>query len=262
MNLDKQRMIAIIGDIDSGKTNLAIYQLRQYKGQRKIYTLGYPYKIDNFIPLAKKQDMGCLTDSIIFVDELTKFFPCRERHTNEEFMQIARILSHTGNTIIFTTQQTQDLTERMEAFVDCFLITKIVDLRYLKKGSATKNAVLDCADYRLTLYSLNLKQGEYYESSLKNPIGENGIKEFPFQNIGKDWVVRSGAQSCAQSSAESCAVVRSTAQSMAQSCAVSSAESGAVYGAELCANSPQDTTYSVSGISDLGTIKVNNNGGG
>ena len=214
LNLNNVRICGIIGDIHSGKTNLAIYHLRKYKGKRKIYTLGYPKQIDNFIRLNTKRDIAKLTDSIIFIDELSKFYSTKERHTNTEFLDIARIMGHSNNTLVFTTQLTQDLTNKMEAFVDTFLITRMDDLRFLKLGSKAKYRILDCADIRMTGHSLNLKQGEYLELSENNPIGENGVKDFPFQNIGKDWVksytaipnnsVRGVALSCEESCEASC----------------------------------------------------------
>ena len=188
MDLDKTKMVGIIGDTDTGKTNVGVYLLRNYKGDRKIYTLGYPKQIDDFPQLNKKQDLMQLTHSIIFIDELAKFFPTRERHTSQDFVDLARYLGHSKNTIIFTTQLSQDLTNQMEAFVDTFVITRMADLRYLKAGSKVKYTILDCADIRMTGRSLNIAPGEYLESCPTNEIGEDGIKSFPFQEIGKDWV--------------------------------------------------------------------------
>ena len=219
MDLDKTRVVAIMGDIDTGKTNLAVYIARQYKGKRKIWTLGYPKKIDDFPMLNSKNEIFKLRDSIIVVDELSKFFPTRERHTNQEFIEFSRISAHNNNTLIFTTQLTQDLTNRMEAFVDSFLITKMADLRYLKLGSKAKFTILDCADIRMNGHSLELAKGEYLEVCQANDIGENGVKTFSPQGIGKDWAVaqscvelRRVAQSCAESGAESGAELRRVAQ--------------------------------------------------
>ena len=228
MDLDKTKIVGIVGDTDTGKTNLAVYLLRKYKGERKIYTLGYPSQIDNFIPLSKKQDLMKLTHSIIFVDELARFFPTRERHTSQDFLEMARYLGHSKNTIIFTTQLSQDLTNQMEAFVDTLLITRMEDLRYLKFGSKIKYTVLDSADYRMNGHSLNLSIGEYLESCPTNEIGGDGIKSFPFQDIGKDWAPQEAEGVIfgigSNDSTESCAELRGVAQSCAGGCAESCAE--------------------------------------
>ena len=63
MDLDKTKMVGIIGDTDTGKTNVAVYLLRKYSGERKIYTLGYPKQIDDFPQLNKKQDLRSVLSS-------------------------------------------------------------------------------------------------------------------------------------------------------------------------------------------------------
>ena len=197
IDLDTVKICAVIGDTDTGKTNLAVYHLRNYKGNRQIYTLGYPGQLDNYIPLNSLSDIFRLSNSIIFIDELSKVFPLKNRHTNNDFIEVARLLAHSGNTILFTTQLTQDLTNQMEAFVEGFLITKMADLRFLKAGSKVKYVIMDCLDPRRTSKELNLNQGEYLQSVDNSPAGTNGIRPFPFQNIGKKWrnsAVRAGAQ--------------------------------------------------------------------
>jgi hypothetical protein len=187
MDLDKVKLVSIVGDLNTGKTNLAIYLLREYQGNRKIYLLGYPKPIDKFKVLQKKQEIDKLQNAIIFIDELSRFFPLKGNHSNDYFLELVRLTWHNNMTIIFTTQLSQDLTKKMESFIDGFLFTRIDDLRSLKNGSRIKNTVLDFADIRRTTNSLLLAAGEYMEYSVTNEIGDNGVKSFPFQNIGKDW---------------------------------------------------------------------------
>jgi len=187
INLDKCKLVAVQGDISSGKTNLAVYLLRNYKGTRKIYTLGYPIQIDNFIPLANKMQLGMVQDGIIFIDELHKFFKMYDKNTSKEFIELVSLSAHSNNTIIFTTQLSQNLTKTMEAFVDGFCITRVKDLNSLKNGGKIKRVVENCADIRKTSWGLFLKPGEYLSSSDYDEVGEGGIYEFPFQGIGKDW---------------------------------------------------------------------------
>ena len=198
IDLDKTRLVAIVGDMNSGKTNLAVHIMRAYKGDRKIYTLGYPKQIDGFASLNKKRDINKLSNSIICIDELSKFFPVVSRRTPQDFISLVRVLAHKNNTIITTTQLSQDLTKTMEAFVDTFLITRLADLRFLKLGSKIKFAVQDCADIRMNGEALDLIPGEYLQSCQASLPGEDGIKSFPFQEIGKDWVreVSVQVQSC------------------------------------------------------------------
>jgi hypothetical protein len=187
MDLDKCKTVAIIGDRDSGKTNLAVHLLRSYAGSRKIYTLGYPTLIDNFIPLANKLQLSLVQDGIIFIDELHKFFRLYDKNTSREFIEVVSLAAHNNCTLVFTTQLSQNLTKAMEAFLDGFCITRIQDLTTLKNGSRIKRVVENCADIRKTSWGLFLNKGEYLSNSNYDEVGEGGILQFPFQGIGKDW---------------------------------------------------------------------------
>lgn len=187
MDLDKVKSVCIIGDIDAGKTNLAFYLLRQYKGARKIYLVGYPKKIDNFASLSNWQDMFKLTNSIIFIDELQKFIKIYDRRANYDLMELISLFKHQNNTLIFTTQLSQFITRGVEAFVDCWVLTRLMDLATLKNGSKPKRVIQSTLHPQCTKWSLNLRNGEYLEFSEMNMIGENGVKKFTDQKIQKDW---------------------------------------------------------------------------
>lgn len=190
MNLDKSRVIAILGDIDTCKTNLAIHLLREYEGNRQIYLLGYPRKIDDFIPLNSFQDLFKLQDAIIFIDEIQRFIRTYEHHKNVALQELISFFAHNNNTLIFTTQLSQFITKGTEAFVDTWLITRLNDVATLKNGSKPKRIIQTTVSPKATSWSLALENGEYLEYSELNGIGENGIKNFPDQGIGKDWRVK------------------------------------------------------------------------
>jgi hypothetical protein len=187
MDLDKCRVVAVVGDVNSGKTNLAVHLLRSYSGKKNIYVLGYPKKLDNYIHLTNKNQLGEVEDGIIFIDELQRFFRLYDKNTSREFIEIVSLFAHKNNCLVFTTQLSQNLTKAMEAFVDGFCITRIKDLSTLKFGSRIKRVVENCADIRSSSWGLFLKEGEYLENSDYDRLGDGGIKTFSFQGIGKDW---------------------------------------------------------------------------
>lgn len=187
MDLDKCRVIAVQGDINSGKSNVAVHLLRSYKGTKKIYLLGYPKKIDDFIPLTNRNQLGEVEDGIIFIDELQRFFRLYDKNTSREFIELVSLFAHKNNCLVFTTPLSQNITKTMESFVDGFCITRIKDITTLKSGSRIKKVIDNCADIRKTPWGLFLKNGEYLSSSEYDSLGEGGIVTFPFQGIGKDW---------------------------------------------------------------------------
>lgn len=190
INFDRFKSVAILGDINSAKTNLAIYHLRDYRGKRKIYTLGYPRKLDNFTQLSSFRDVFKLTDSIIFIDELQKFIRVYDKKANYDLMDLISLFAHKNNTLVFTTCLSQFITQGIEAFIDCWMLTRISDLDNLKNGSKPKRIVQNTVDPKCNKWSLSLLNGEYLEFSELNEVGVNGIKFFPNQNIGKDWKER------------------------------------------------------------------------
>lgn len=187
MELDNTKVIAILGDTNSGKTNLAFHLLREYKGTRQIYLLGYPKQVDNFSTLSCFTDIFQLTDSIIFMDEIHRFIKTYDKNTSQELLEMLTLFSHNNNTLIFTTQLSQFITKSVEAFIDTWCITRLREVSTLKNGSKPKRIVRDTVDPVCSRWSLLLKPGQYLENSASNPTGMNRIKEFPFQNIGKDW---------------------------------------------------------------------------
>ena len=189
MELDNTKVIAILGDINTGKTNLAFHLLREYKGTRKIYLLGYPKQVDDFSTLPCFTDIFQLTDSIIFMDEIHRFVKIYDKKTSQELLEMLTLFSHNNNTLIFTTQLSQFITKSVEAFIDTWCITQLREVQTLKNGSKPKRIVRDTVDPRCSRWSLSLKSGQYLEHSASNLTGMNRIKEFPFQGIGKDWRV-------------------------------------------------------------------------
>ena len=187
MNLDEVKSVAVLGDINSGKTNLVFKLLRDYKGTRQIYLVGYPKQIDYFKKISFFKDLFKLTDSIIFIDEIQNYINIYDRRKIHQLISLISFFAHNNNTLIFTTCLSQFITKAIESYVDCWCMTRIMDLNGLKNGGKPKRIIQDITDNRCNEWSLALKKGEYLEHSELNDSDENGVKTFEFQNIGKDW---------------------------------------------------------------------------
>ena len=186
VNLDKIKTLAILGNIDSGKTNLAFYYMNSYKGTKQKVLYGYPITKECFISVSCWNDLLKVKDSIIFIDEIQKYIRFSETHSNNRFLEFISLLSHKNNILIFTTQLTQFITKGVEAFIDCWAIKRI-DLETLKNGSRPQRIIQRLATPRKNDWVLDLEPNEFYEYSDRNPIGENSIKTFENQGILKDW---------------------------------------------------------------------------
>jgi len=187
VNLDELRSVSIIGDIHSCKTNLAVKILRDYKGTRQIYLVGYPKQIDNFKQITFFNDLFKLTDSIIFIDEIQNYVNIYDRRRVQDFIQLLSFFAHNNNTLIFTTCLSQFIPKRLEPYLDCWCLTKIMDINGLKNGGKPKRIIQNTTHPRCTKWSLALKKGEYIEHSELNEPEDNGLKTFEDQHIEKDW---------------------------------------------------------------------------
>jgi len=100
VNLDEVKNVSIIGDIHSCKTNLAFKHLREYKGTRQIYLMGYPKQIDDFKKITFFNDLFRLTDSIIFIDEIQNYINIWDRRRVQDFIELLSFFAHNNNTLI------------------------------------------------------------------------------------------------------------------------------------------------------------------
>ena len=159
------------------------------KGNKSLYLMGYPKKINGFKQISSLTELSQVTDALIGVDELSKILPVYSKATNEKLMELLSTMAHNNNALIFTTNLTQFITKALDGFIDGFCFTRINDLGQLKNGSKAKRLLQEFKNIKINNWSLNLNNGEYIEIIDNNKIGENGLKEFPNQNIGKDWKI-------------------------------------------------------------------------
>ena len=141
VQLDEVKSVAILGDINTCKTNLAFSMLREYKGDRQIYLVGYPKQIDNFKTISNFQDLFKLTDSIIFIDEIQKYIKIYDRRANYDLMELISLFAHNNNTLIFSTCLSQFISKSIEGYIDCWDLTRILDIKSLKNGSKAKRII-------------------------------------------------------------------------------------------------------------------------
>lgn len=186
LNLELTDSIAIVGDRNSGKTNLAFSLMNNYKGSRSKYLYGYPKNIDGYNTIRTWGNLLKISDSIIFIDEIQRYIPLYEKKANHEFMELLSFLSHQNNTLIFTTQLSQFITKGVEASIQTWFI-KQLDIMSLKNGCKIKRILQETASPQITKRGMNLSINQYIAHDDTMPISFNGIHTFKDQGIMKDW---------------------------------------------------------------------------
>ena len=186
LNLELTDSIAIVGDRNSGKTNLAFYLMNNYKGSRTKYLYGYPKNIKGYHNIRTWGDLLKISDSIIFIDEIQRYIPLYEKKANHEFMELLSFLSHQNNTLIFTTQLSQFITKGVEASIQTWFI-KQLDIMGLKNGCKIKRILQETASPQITKRGMNISVNQYIAHDETMPISFNGIHTFSNQGVLKDW---------------------------------------------------------------------------
>jgi hypothetical protein len=187
INLDKQTFVLIIGDRNSAKSNLMFFHANNYEGKKPKYLMGYPKKMEGFREVTSMQDLANLTDAVVFIDEIDKFFNVYDRRSNMELMEFLRIAAHTNLTIVGSSALPTFITKGMESMVDVWNITRLRDLASLKNGSKPKRVIQQTKHFACSSWSLSLPNGQYLQYGDGLGAELNGVKMFPNQNIPKVW---------------------------------------------------------------------------
>lgn len=161
--------------------------MKKSKSQRVKYLFGYPKAVEGFKPVNTLAEVATLKNAIIGCDELSKIVPFYSKRTNDTLLDLLTTIAHNNSTLIFTTSLSQFITKALDGFIDGFCYTRITDMAQLKNGSKAKRRLQDFPHKEVTQWGLNIDVGEYMQIVDGEGVGKNGIKKFPFQNIGKDW---------------------------------------------------------------------------
>ena len=181
VNLDEVRTIAVLGDRNTGKSNLLFHLISSYSGEREIVMYSYP-KETKYRQIYSLEELAQTTNAIVIMDELQKHIKFYQKRTSEDFLDLLAVMAHNNNTLVFTTPMSQFITKALDVFIDCYVYTRIRDLAVLKNGSKAKRLLQGNSFQVITKWGVNLKTGEYL---LISDVCK-GLFTFEDQGIGKD----------------------------------------------------------------------------
>lgn len=139
----KTRTIAIVGDIGSGKTCLALSLLSK-EARRPVYIFRYPKPellkgIGADIRIMYSiEDLANIHNSVIYIDEIHLHIPSYDKKTNDALRRILSLMRQRNNTIIIGTSDTRFITRGLESYIEAWMI-KDIDVDLVKQGSKIKN---------------------------------------------------------------------------------------------------------------------------
>lgn len=138
----KTRTIAIVGNIGSGKTCLALALLSR-ETQRPVYIYRYP-KPDllrqmgsNIRIMYSIEDLATTHNSVVYIDEIQLHIPTYDKKTNDALRRVLSLMRQRNNTIVIGTSDTRFVTRGLESYIETWMI-KDIDIDLVKQGSKIK----------------------------------------------------------------------------------------------------------------------------
>lgn len=188
INCDNNRPLFILGNPNTGKTNLMVY-LASLCTHKNRYILGYPGEIKGVKKIASMNDLQKIENCVLLIDEIDEFIPLYDKKSNAALRELIKFAEHNNIKLIANTQISQFIPRMMEAMVPQWAILEL-DIFSLKNGSKPKRVLFDFLTMPQTVnrhIGMKLSPGKFIWWNDQAEVGEVGEKEFPDMKIKKDW---------------------------------------------------------------------------
>ncbi len=155
---DKPKVIAICGNVSTGKSNLIYDLLEQLKGYKfKFYSYGLRNNLGEQ-KIYSIEELENIENSIIFCDEFFTLFDLDDRKKRKSIENSLRLINHNNNILILS-----GLPENFKKFISAKLnviFFKKCTLADFINGSRLKNIFLSYKGSELGSAVLNIKMDE------------------------------------------------------------------------------------------------------
>ena len=96
---NKPHIVGIIGNADSGKSNLLYSIIDQIKGYAKIRAFGLRKDIKSVHHFNSIKELEEITNSAVIIDEYYTLFDLENRKNKSQIEQILRLIFHNNNVV-------------------------------------------------------------------------------------------------------------------------------------------------------------------
>lgn len=157
---DKPKVIGIIADVNSGKSNLAYYLMDKLNKNYKfsLYTFGLRFDLPYATKIHSLGELEQKKDSVIFLDEFCDLFDLDDRTKRRQIERTLRLIFHNNNVLVLI-----GLPENFKKFISA----KLNIIFYLKvsfgdfiNGSSAKKNILNYNGPEKGSAILNLEKNE------------------------------------------------------------------------------------------------------
>ena len=141
--LNEPKIVAIVGNVNSGKSNLIYYLIEKFKEdfQVSIYTYGLKKKISETKEIFSIKELEKIKDSVIILDEFFNILDLEDRKNRRSIEQSFRLLHHNNNILILS-----GLPENFKKFISAklnIILYKQVTIEDFINGSSVKRNILN-----------------------------------------------------------------------------------------------------------------------
>lgn len=157
---EKPFICAIIGDTNSGKSNLIYHLIEKLKKEYvfNLYYFGLKCKIENAKEINSIDELENIKDSLIFIDEFFSLFDLDDRKKKLQIETTLRLLFHNNNVLVLC-----GLPENFKKFISAkvnLMFYKQVTFDDFINGSSIKKNILKYSGREVGSSILNLKKEE------------------------------------------------------------------------------------------------------
>ena len=145
---DKPRVIAIIGDINSGKSNLLYHVLNELKNHKfNLYTYGLKSEIKKAQKIGSLIELELIRNSIIIIDEFYSLFDLDDRGKKRLIEETLRKIHHNNNVLILCGLP-ENFKKFISAKVDVYIFKQITYDDFINGSRSKKIATNYCGEER------------------------------------------------------------------------------------------------------------------
>ena len=157
---NKPKILSIIGDVNTGKSNLIYYLIKQLKENYSfnLVTFGLKFKIKNATIINSLEQLENCRNSLIFLDEFYTLFDLDDRKKKRQIERTLRLIHHNNNVLVLV-----GVPENFKKFISgkistCFY--KKVTFDNFINGSSVKGNLISYEGHGMGSKTLNLLKNE------------------------------------------------------------------------------------------------------
>lgn len=142
---DKPKVIGIVADVNTGKSNLIYHLIDKCRGRANVISYGLRKEIQGVTSVTSIRELENVENSILFIDEFMTLFDLDNRKVKRQIENTIRLINHNNNIVVLA-----GLPENYKKFIGAKLneiLFKRTTIADLINGCAVKRVLTDyCGD--------------------------------------------------------------------------------------------------------------------